>query len=805
MSLNDILAKFPANDSLSGIVGSLCSGNDKKQSNLRSILDNSSNSILENSTKRHKISSVSKEEKTVEFKKALDEIENIIEQALNDKSIIYEVHYQQVELICKEGQNLKLYQLLTKKLDLFFTNEFLPKVQHSILENPSLAVENFVKYWNLWSSKLSNLKLIFLYLDSNYLLYSTSRLQIYEYGMNLFTDNLVKCHEGNPGLNLYEPNELKTRYVIFENFINLLKDALLNNNEEMETEMLDSSYNLLFEFVKIIKLLDSDKKVKFSSLFTDLISRTFSVLQDRWLYIEDGELNLNYISEAVIKFQFIFRILKFYYYDQLHSSYFDSIQFKIIKMLIFDNLDFIYDKLLPKLLENQKNLEIKILFDQFKKWHQDYTLFADVYSKIFLSKVSKALNKNSSDPGIINDLLNIQETCKIDLKASFGDDVRFDLKARDAFTTAVNSNEKLLVEALVKYIDDNVRSKNEDNLSKITSIFKVFKDKDYFQEIYSRELTRRLAFKRNVNIELERYVFRLLSEIAGPLYTTGFEKMLEDIINSKFITESFNEKAEKIYSFKFELLLLHSLYWIYLKKSQDKIKVDFTLPDQINNLLNDIEKSYKESNESKKLSWCYNLNQITLARSFKNGKKKELSLSLLQGSILLLFDEGDELTFEYILQKLNIKDKYLLAANIASLCNGKHQILICSSKTNKYKPKDTFKINENFTSNSASINIKPPSSSKFSSKGSLPELASTSSPSSSSTGASVFEIDEKLSCTVVRVMKFNKVLNHHDLVKKVHKEVNNDHTIIDIKKVVEDLINREFIKRVEKDKYEYIP
>lgn len=62
---------------------------------------------------------------------------------------------------------------------------------------------------------------------------------------------------------------------------------------------------------------------------------------------------------------------------------------------------------------------------------------------------------------------------------------------------------------------------------------------------------------------------------------------------------------------------------------------------------------YKSKHSGRKLDWDHALGTATLRGRFKNGEK-ELSVSLYQGVILLLFNEDSELTFQEIKEQTSM-------------------------------------------------------------------------------------------------------------------------------------------------------
>jgi cullin-4 len=72
----------------------------------------------------------------------------------------------------------------------------------------------------------------------------------------------------------------------------------------------------------------------------------------------------------------------------------------------------------------------------------------------------------------------------------------------------------------------------------------------------------------------------------------------------------------------------------------------------------------------RQLAWQHSMSTAMLRASFPKGAK-ELSVSLLQALVLLLFNDADELSYEAIKEQLGLKDDKELQRTLLSLSAGK--------------------------------------------------------------------------------------------------------------------------------------
>jgi cullin-4 len=81
---------------------------------------------------------------------------------------------------------------------------------------------------------------------------------------------------------------------------------------------------------------------------------------------------------------------------------------------------------------------------------------------------------------------------------------------------------------------------------------------------------------------------------------------------------------------------------------------DLTFPCQMAGYLETFKKFYLEKHSSRRLTWQHFLGTCVLKAQFPKGGKKELSVSLFQSLVLLLFNEAETLTYGAIKEKTGL-------------------------------------------------------------------------------------------------------------------------------------------------------
>eukprot|EP00879_Flechtneria_rotunda_P016628 GHRR01017398.1.p1 GENE.GHRR01017398.1~~GHRR01017398.1.p1 ORF type:complete len:181 (+),score=56.99 GHRR01017398.1:864-1406(+) len=155
-------------------------------------------------------------------------------------------------------------------------------------------------------------------------------------------------------------------------------------------------------------------------------------------------------------------------------------------------------------------------------------------------------------------------------------------------------------------------------------------------------------------------------------------------------------------------------------------------------------------------------------------------LSCVQAATLLLFNEGEELSYSEVQERLNLQEEDVTRL-LHSLSCAKYQILVKDPQNKVIGKNDKFRLNVKFTDRMKRIKVPlPPTDEK----------------------KKVIEDVDKdrryaIDAAIVRTMKSRKVLQHQQLVLEVVQQLSRmfkpDFKLI--KKRIEDLIARDYLER----------
>ncbi|KAG6836528.1 hypothetical protein H0H93_007074 [Arthromyces matolae] len=197
----------------------------------------------------------------------------------------------------------------------------------------------------------------------------------------------------------------------------------------------------------------------------------------------------------------------------------------------------------------------------------------------------------------------------------------------------------------------------------------------------------------------------------------------------------------------------------------------------------------KHSNH--KLHWDHALGTATLVGRFKPGNK-ELSVSLYQALVLLLFNSAEEWRYRDILEQTRIEPAELKRV-LQSLACAKKKVLKKLPPGRDVDETDSFRFNVDFQDIHAKVHINSIQA-KI-----LPEESIRTNESIE--GDRVYYLE----AAIVRVMKARKELTYEQLKAATIEAVKNHFvpTVDSIKKRIDVLVEREFLERSDEDKNKF--
>lgn len=340
-------------------------------------------------------------------------------------------------------------------------------------------------------------------------------------------------------------------------------------------------------------------------------------------------------------------------------------------------------------------------------------------------------------------------------------------------------------ELLSKAVDSYMRE--TDNIDvlfdRVMIIYRYLSDRDAFQKFNMKMYAKRLI-GGNVNDDNETNMITRLKDVCDYDYISRLQKMMNDIKTSRDINSKFKAVAEKS-KIDLNCLVLTSGPWP-LQKGNDII-----LPTELAQCIDKFTAFYLNTSNGRKLNWLINLSKGEIKTLYTTKPKTTTKLaytfsaSTVQIAILLCFNGNDDVSIDTIATNTGI-DMKLLEANMDLLV--KMKILVVKD--------DVYNVNMKYNYKKLKVKIDMPI--KMETKA---EADDTKKMVDEDRG---FMID----ACIVRIMKSRNVLKHIELIDETIKQLSQRFKpdVKMIKKKIDSLIEREYMKRTEgkRDEYQYV-
>ena len=259
------------------------------------------------------------------------------------------------------------------------------------------------------------------------------------------------------------------------------------------------------------------------------------------------------------------------------------------------------------------------------------------------------------------------------------------------------STEKIMRKGIQAYSEVQIK----DYIENITNLFTYMEDKDLFIDVYRWGLARRLLDNKIGSFEYEREFIGRIKMSCGPQYTRKIEGMLSDSnAEIDFINEFQKSNECGDIFIDFDLKVLTDGYWPSFKSPP------IILPKEMSQWVDVFNKYYTNKNKMKHLSWSY-MHGTCHVKSIFNAKEYNLILTTYQTSIIVLFNEAEELSFTQIWETLKTEEG-LLKNMLKSLSCRRYKILVKTGDQKVVLGDDVFKVNENFKNKLKVITIPAP-------------------------------------------------------------------------------------------------
>ena len=415
-----------------------------------------------------------------------------------------------------------------------------------------------------------------------------------------------------------------------------------------------------------------------------------------------------------------------------------------------------------------------------------------------LKETGKALVKNAENAWnpmkFVEDLFVFKEKYDIILSKAFDNNRLLESQCNQAYQLVANFNPRT-AEFLSLYLDHVLRKPAKDAtdddldviFNKAMGIFRLFNEKDVFETYYRRHLSKRLLNKRSASDDSERAFVAKLRNDCGLTYTVKLEGMFNDMLNSVDLHEAFRASHPDLLDVNVTVLTTGS----WPMKEQSKTII---LPPACERVCYNFDKFYHALHSGRKLTWQTSMGTADIKATFPSGEY-EITVSTLHMCVLMLFNTHDELTTDNIADMINVEPEQLMLSLQALACVKGKNILTKYPTSKDVSMDDVFSVNSSFSSKSHKVKI-----------ASISQKRETDEETTATRHKISDDRKPQIEATIVRIMKSHKRLDHNSIVVEVNAELRNRFlpTPAEIKKHIENLIEREFIERDPNDRKMYV-
>ncbi|MEE6470612.1 hypothetical protein FKM82_009015 [Ascaphus truei] len=464
------------------------------------------------------------------------------------------------------------------------------------------------------------------------------------------------------------------------------------------------------------------------------------------------------------------------------------------KQLLGEHLAAILQKGLKSMLDENRVADLTLMYQLFSRVKGGQQILLQHWGEYIKNFGSTIVVNPEKDKDMVQELLDFKDKVDHIIEVCFQKNEKFVNMMKESFETFINRRANKPAELIAKHVDSKLRSGNKEAtdeelermLDKIMIIFRFIHGKDVFEAFYKKDLAKRLLVGKSASVDSEKSMLSKLKHECGAAFTSKLEGMFKDMELSKDVMVQFKQHVQNHSdpgNIDLTVNILTMGYW------PTYTPMDIHLPAEMVKLQEVFKTFYLGKHSGRRLQWQSTLGHAVLKAEFKE-EKKELQVSLFQTLVLLMFNEGEEFSFEEIKIATGIEDGEL-RRTLQSLACGKARVLIKTPKSKDVEDGDKFCFNGDFKHKLYRIKIN-----QIQMKETVEEQHSTTE--------RVFQDRQyQIDAAIVRIMKMRKTLSHNLLVSELYNQLKFPVKPGDLKKRIESLIDRDYMERDKENSKQY--
>ncbi|XP_062833349.1 cullin-4A isoform X1 [Anolis carolinensis] len=672
--------------------------------------------------------------------------------------------YQAVENVCSYKASPTLYRQLRQVCEDHVKAQILLFREDSL--DSVLSLKKINKCWQDHCRQMIMIRSIFLFLDRTYVLQNSMLPSIWDMGLELFRSHIIS------------DKLVQTKTI--DGILLLIERE--RNGEAVDRSLLRSLLSMLSD-LQVYK--DS-----FEPRFLEDTNRLYTAEGQRLMQEREVPEYLHHVNKRLEEEA-----------DRVVTYLDHSTQKPLIacveKQLLGEHLTAILQKGLDNLLDENRIADLTQMCQLFSRVKGGQQLLLQYWSEYIKNFGTTIVVNPEKDKDMVQELLDFKDKVDHIIEVCFQKNEKCINLMKESFETFINKRPNKPAELIAKYVDSKLRAGNKEAtdeeleriLDKIMIIFRFIHGKDVFEAFYKKDLAKRLLVGKSASVDAEKSMLSKLKHECGAAFTSKLEGMFKDMELSKDIMVQFKQYIQNQSdpgNIDLTVNILTMGYW------PTYTPMDVLLPPEMVKLQEVFKIFYLGKHSGRKLQWQTSLGHAVLKAEFKEGKK-EFQVSLFQTLVFLMFNDGDEFSFEEIKMATGIEESEL-KRTLQSLACGKARVLNKSPRGKDVEDGDKFIFNADFKHKLFRIKIN-----QIQMKETVEEQVSTTE--------RVFQDRQyQIDAAIVRIMKMRKTLGHNLLVSELYNQLKFPVKPGDLKKRIESLIDREYMER-DKDnpnQYHYV-
>lgn len=641
-------------------------------------------------------------------------------------------------------------------------------------------LQELVSRWNDHNKSTQMIRDILMYMDRTYVM-QQHKVPVFQLGLDLWRDQVIRQQQIHQRL-----SNILSDMVARERGGEIVDKALLRSITQMLMDLGKPTYEADFEQAFLSDAAEFYKKE----------AAEFLSQNNAPDYMRKAERRLQEEVERV-------------------RAYLDeSTEPKITKVAEHE--------LIAKQMEQLATMEgsglIPLLVDsKYEDLGRMYSLFRRVEGGLDLLRKMMGAHITSQGMALVQDpektgnavefvklLLDMRDKYETTITQAFSDDKNFKNTLNSSFEEFVNKQPRS-PEFVSLYIDELLRNKKQEisdadveaRMDKVMPLFRYLREKDHFERQYKKHLSKRLLANKAPNEDWERNMLLKLKTECGYQFTSKLESMFNDIKISRDMMGDFKEYLQ---AGRIQMPVDMSVQVLTIGSWPTQSAQVCNLPRELQQGCDIFQTYYGEKHGGRNLTWQTNMGTVDLKGMFD--KRYEFSTSTYQAMVLLLFNDRAQWSFKEIQQQTEIPAPELKRA-LQGMMQGKtakdskapaRNVLTKEPKGRDVGEEDVFTLNEGFRNKGIRVKLSAVSSQK---EGEAEHIETRQ------------KIDEdrkpQIDAAIVRIMKARKQLDHNSVVVEVTQQLRSRFlaSAPDIKKRIENLIEREFLERDPNDRKMY--